>query len=826
MKQLLLVFTFLCCFYSYGQIQGIITDIDNNSLAFVNIHAKNTLKGATSNEKGFYEVNINKKGTYTIVFQYLGYKTLKKEVQINSFPYVLNIQLKEEKVSLEEVELSVKENPANLIIKKAISKRIEHLNTIDKYECQFYSKSLYKIKNAPKKILGQEVGDLGGGLDSTRTGIVYLSETISKISHQSPDLFKEHILASKVSGNDSGFSFNTASSVNFNFYNNTINIIEEAVSPIADFAFNYYKYQLEGVIYSGEFTINKIKVIPKRPDDRSFDGYIYIVDDSWEIYGVDLNLTGIDVFFPALDTLNIKQNFKYHTDTNNWILISQVFDFKYQYFGIKGDGIFSAVYKDYNFKPELNQKDFTNEVLLFEKEASKKNEGFWNTSRPLQLTREEKNDYQLKDSIQIIRKSKSYLDSTDRIKNKFKFNNLLSGYTYNNSFKNNQFSISSPLQAIQFNTVQGWNTNLSLSYGKVNKEKNTWYKTKAFVNYGLSDKKLRLSGLIAFKFNNFSKPILKLSGGQKLSQFNESPPISSTINSLSTLFFEDNYAKFFDKKFVQLDFSNEFWNGIHLYSKIAYEDRSPVFNTTDYVLMNQEDDVYTANNPIFENNYNNSIIDNHSVLRLNLSSRIRFNQKYYTYPDGKFNEYSRKLPELYLGAESVLTASHKNYQYGLLKARVFQNVNFKNKGRFVYNLKGGIFLNAENISFVDYKHFNGNLTHIGSDDIYVNRFNIMPYYQFSTNQNYFEGHVEHNFQGYVLNRLPVFKKLNYFLVVGAHIAATHNNKPYTEYSVGLENLGWGKFRFFRLDYTWSNYSGNTDHGILFGLKFLDLLNLN
>ena len=44
------------------------------------------------------------------------------------------------------------------------------------------------------------------------------------------------------------------------------------------------------------------------------------------------------------------------------------------------------------------------------------------------------------------------------------------------------------------------------------------------------------------------------------------------------------------------------------------------------------------------------------------------------------------------------------------------------------NMKAGKFFNADNISFVDYKHFNGNQTHIGSADSYTNQFNNLPYY--------------------------------------------------------------------------------------------------
>ena len=134
-------------------------------------------------------------------------------------------------------------------------------------------------KNAPEKILGQEVGDLGGGLDSTRSGVIYLSETISKLDFKSPDKLKEKIIASKVSGDDNGFSFNNASDVDYNFYNNTIEIGNQLVSPVSEFAFNYYRYNLEGVFYDDRGNlINKIRVTPKRENDRVFSGLVYIIE--------------------------------------------------------------------------------------------------------------------------------------------------------------------------------------------------------------------------------------------------------------------------------------------------------------------------------------------------------------------------------------------------------------------------------------------------------------------------------------------------------------------------------------------------------------------
>lgn len=230
-----------------AQIVGTITNSKEEALPFVNILIENTYKGTTSNDDGYYELNISEPKTYTIVYTYLGYKTVKKKVAIDKFPYKIDITLEEESVSLGEVIVDAEENPANVIIRQVIAKRKENLEKINSFKADFYSRGLIRIKDAPEKFMGQEIEI--DGLDSTRTGIIYLSETISKLQFLYPNKLKEKITASKVSGDSNGFSFNNASDVDFNFYNNTIEFGNEIVSPIANNAFAYYRYKLEGVFY-------------------------------------------------------------------------------------------------------------------------------------------------------------------------------------------------------------------------------------------------------------------------------------------------------------------------------------------------------------------------------------------------------------------------------------------------------------------------------------------------------------------------------------------------------------------------------------------------
>lgn len=151
---------------------------------------------------------------------------------------------------------------------------------------------------------------------------------------------------------------------------------------------------------------------------------------------------------------------------------------------------------------------------------------------------------------------------------------------------------------------------------------------------------------------------------------------------------------------------------------------------------------------------------------------------------------------------------------------VYQN-HLKHYGNFGVFLNAGIFLNANDIAFMDYKHFYGNETFIGTTKNYLKNFNLLPYYAYSTNKNFAELHVEHNFKGFLTNKAPIFNTLQWHLVVGAHALFTYENKAYYETNIGLDNVGFGNFRPFRIDYIQSFNGAKQTHGIVVGVKFLD-----
>ncbi len=817
MRNIITLFIFSFSLFTYAQIRGKVIDKNNNPLPFVSIYLEDSFTGTTTNDNGIYSLQTSKKGKQTVVFQFLGFKTIRKEVTIEQFPFELNVQMKEKEELLDEVNVSSTENPANIIIRKAIANKEKNTNKSGTFTADFYSRGLFKVKNAPKKFLGQDVGDLGGGLDSARTGIIYLSETVSEIWQQKkPKKFKEKIIASKVSGDNSGISFNRAEEVNFDIYKNTIPIADAIIySPIANAAFSYYKFKLEGSFYDkGGKLVDKIKLIPKRKNFSVFEGYIYIVEDDWAVYGADLTITGKQIDNPIIDTLHIKQNYNYDKDSGVWAIILQTIDFKVSFFAFKFDGRYSATYSNYKFKPTFTEKTFGKEILSFEKGATKKDSVYWTNLRSIPLTIEEKRDYFRKDSIEVIRSSKKYLDSIDDKYNKFKWTSPITGYSYRNRHKKWSLNYGGLLGNAGFNTVQGFNFTGDLSFSKrINDKGNRWSVGTEF-NYGFSDKRVRPSIYFNKRWNNINKPRLSVSAGVSVRQFDEGNSISDLNNSLFSLFGKENYAKFYEKTAAQISFSQELTPDVTFSSNLQYANRKPLVNTTDYSFFNR-DGVYETNNPISPD-LNTPSFSEHNIFSAQVAATINFGSKYVSYPDSRYTVRNRKFPTLTLGYRKNFGAGNSEFNSDFLFAKANQSISLGDKGNFDYLVRGGVFLEQKDIPFMDFYHPAANETFLSPDYI-PDSFFMMPYYNLSTNDKYAEVHTEYRLGSFLWNRVPILSKIG-VPVIGAKGYFSGGRKPYSELSVGLDDIGFGGWKFLRVDFVQSNFNGVKENRVMFGIK--------
>jgi hypothetical protein len=65
----------------------------------------------------------------------------------------------------------------------------------------------------------------------------------------------------------------------------------------------------------------------------------------------------------------------------------------------------------------------------------------------------------------------------------------------------------------------------------------------------------------------------------------------------------------------------------------------------------------------------------------------------------------------------------------------------------------------------------------------------MPYYTHSNKENFYStAHVEYHLNGFLTNKIPLFNKLNIFIVTGSNFLYLPTYDNYFEAFVGLENI--------------------------------------
>lgn len=788
---------FLLCMFSFISltlsaqsltVRGRITDQQGQAIPFASIYEKNTTIGTSANSEGEYTLKLGA-GKHDLYYRAIGYRQEIREIDLKT-NYNLDVSLTTAVFELADVIVrSGGEDPAYEVIRNAIRKRKSHLREADEYSADVYIKGMQKMLAAPKKFLGRNIDEMSKemGLDSNRTGILYLSESESRLSYKQPDSYHEEMISSKVSGSNRAFSFNRASDININFYENIIAMEgisnRPFISPIAENALFYYDYKLIGTSMENGGLVNKIELIPKRGADPVFRGNIYIIEDSWRIHSSDLMITK-QANINFVDTLNIRQQY-IPVNSRVWMPSSIRYDFTGGIFGFRFGGYYLALYKNYDLNPGLNKKDFV-EVLKITREVNKKDSAYWTQARPVPLTEEEKTDYEKKTVLALKRESKSYLDSLDKVHNKFKPVQFIigSGYSPRNRFKNEYYTFSSLRNSAFYNTVEGFGINYQATYSKrLDSLTNKFVNFAGKVRYGFSSEKLHgsVSGDLPLK-----EATLSFSVGSDVLDLNNQGSISQLGNSINSLFYERNLLKLYEKKFISVIMTQRF-GGFAGSLGSEWANRLSLQNTSDYTIRDLASRAFTSNNPLESTLVNGPLFPENQSFKLTFRGTYDFSNKYATYPSGKIHQPS-KYPRLGLTyTTAVKGVFGSDARYDLLSVDLTKSdIKLGMYGQFKFWVGAGQFLSNNNVYFPDYKHFVGNLSlsYIPK----INNFLFLDFYKNSTADKFAEAHLEHNFSGFITNKLPLIRKLKLKEVLGFNYLATPALKNYNEVYFGLEYL--------------------------------------
>jgi hypothetical protein len=843
-----------------GGLRGYIRNDKDEPLPLATIYVKNTQVGTASNNDAFYELKLAE-GKYQIVFQYLSYQTLEKEVVIGKDFVNFDVKLELQTYLLREVEVKAgAEDPAYTIMRKAIAMSKVHKLQVDSYDARIYVKGTGRVLNIPflleKKLKEEGVVE----------GKTYLTENITDLHFEQPNKYVKKVISIR----SSDIEAKGASPMDYieaSFYDPNI---ETIVSPLSPSAFSYYKFYLESVFQDQNFEVNKIKVTPRSRGDDVWEGYIYIVENKWCIHSLQLNTEKLGIkigiqqtYSPIQDGVfmpinhQIKVSGKYLGFEAEFIYLASVSSYKLKVnpsFIPKVKLIDEKIEKERaaiinkNNNADLKKGEQDLEKALIEgKELTRKNlkkmlkesekqqieqerkqikkgetpprelvrndstkidslaykrgkdDRYWIENRPIPLTDFEVKSYVERDSlvkVDSIKKKIEVKDSTGtkvKVKKakKFGIEDLLFGATYKTGKKSN-LTLSSWLTDINYNTVEGFASDLKLTYSQgltFSKEKMKFgnLKISGLTRYSLARETFTGKGEIDLLYNFKRKSRIQLDGGRYIQQMSTQYPIPMILNTLTTLLFERNWMKLYEHDYVRLRWNDEIKKGLLINASFEYAHRNPLQNLADWKAINWKERQFTSNNP-----ENAEVTE--TTFPAHTAAVFETNIEY-----KPFLQYGIKNGKKYLIEENspIFKLQYRKglagVDYDFLSLGIQHQLKVGIRSKLGYAISGGSFLNKKMLYFPDFKHFNANQIFVQFADP-VSSFRLLDYYKFSTADKYLEGHTYIQFRKFILTQFIYFRTFGWKENIFVNQLFMSQNS-YTEVGYALDGI----LRLFRVE---------------------------
>ena len=339
-------------------LRGRITTQSGDPIQYATVYIEELRQGTTSNTTGNYEIRLPA-GKYNVIYQSLGYQPVYMNITLLGESVSKDVVLPLQYYEIPEVRISATgEDPANYIMRKAIGMAPYYLNNVSHYKAEVYLKGNLVINKIPKllqKSMKIESSGNGGSVavgskpkseeKLLKAGDSFLMESFNEIEFTAPDKYVQKMISYNSTFPAQGNEISPMEFIQASFYQPVL--ANMAISPLAPNAFSHYNFKFEGASQQGNFTINKIEVIPKRKSQQLFEGTIYIIEDLWCLQSVDLtneNLFG-----------KIKVQQLYIPVQNEiWLPVSHKFEINIGIIGFKADAGYGSSVKYLEVKPNLS----------------------------------------------------------------------------------------------------------------------------------------------------------------------------------------------------------------------------------------------------------------------------------------------------------------------------------------------------------------------------------------------------------------------------------------------------------------------------------------
>ncbi|PSR13639.1 MAG: carboxypeptidase-like regulatory domain-containing protein [Bacteroidetes bacterium] len=794
-------------------ITGRVTDADTDEgIPFCNVYYEGSTIGVSTDVDGYYELSV-KELRDTLTASAIGF-TSQYKILAKQTSQVINFSLPGAEMTLAEVVVLAGENPANAIVRGIISnKERNRLESQQAYQYESYAKVELDFEKIPEKIRKNRLLDpfdfVFESIDSTSDEKpflpIYINEVLSDVFYSEAVGRRATLIkAQRASGTDNASFIDFIRRIHapFNVYDNWIDVLEKPfVSPFSDAGLSYYEYYiLDSAVVSGQWSY-KLKFKPRRKQETTFFGDFWVADTTFAIERLNMRMSP-NVNINLVKRIIIYQ--EYQREGANWLPVKQkmIVDFSPSE---KAPGMIARrteTFRDYRLNAAEIQADFP--------EKPKKavappplisDEDFWQSVRHEPLSKTESTIYSLVDSIQNVPAFKTYTEV---------LSTLFGGY-----IDLGKVEVGPYFSVLSNNQVEGTRLRLGL---RTDDDLSENIRLSGYAAYGFQDERWKYGTELKWLLSQYPWTIIGAAHRQDISLNSENSEDFLEGNLFSGSFRRNVYLKLINVEETKV-YYERYWNS-GLSNRITVLNRSmdPYGNGGDGGFK------YAFVKPGGET-IDTTLNTTEVILKLRYAPGESFLGE-------RFNRVSSGTSKPVLEAQYTLGLPDlfgSQYSYHKLSVGLRHWFNTSPAGWFAYRVKVGATRGTLPFLLLDVLP--------GNEAIFMSRavFNTMNSYEFVAD-TYASVIMEHHFDGFFLNHIPLLRKLKWrevaiFKAVIGRMSAQNqaanrlnalepqrgaavytgfrapSEKPFMEAGIGIENI----LKVIRIDALWRlNYLDNPE----------------
>ncbi len=780
-------------FSSYAQtttVSGTVYDSElGETIPFSTVKFKGTSISTTTDLDGNYSLTTTTPSDSIVAISF-GFEDLVKPVKKGQ-TQTIDFKMGEVLTELEVVEIKIPENPAHVIVKKVIANKDKtDIKRMEAYETEVYSKVELDIDNISEKFkqkkfmksIGESFDNMGMVKDEDGREVlpIFISETMSDYYYKKdPENQLEKVKATRVTGigiDDGSFVSQLVGTTfqQFNFYQNSVKILEKNfISPFSSGWKGTYKYILEDTVLIDGFTCYEIELYPKRPQDLAFTGRMWIDSTDYALKKVDFtipkeaNLNFIDEIKLRQEWLPVGEDAWYVSTSRVTIDVGDLAD-------DWASMILKSTITNNNIQlTEAEDNKFYEYQIEVAEDAQNKAPDYWDVNRPYKLSAEEQQSFEMVDSLRNMPSVKTYIDIIFTIVNGYKTTGWFDWGPY--------------LYLYSWNEVEGHKVRIG---GRTNADFHNKLILEGYVAPSSKDKKIKYEVGVHYILDRTPWTQIGANRRYDLDQLGVPNDLGGNL-----------YQAFVRwGRIVGPHYTTE--NNLYAFRQLNK-------NFQAKVMLTQRDfdplfPFFYYDSPTDTSNVNSRITSTYGTFQLRFAKNELFIQQGNT----RRSLGSEKLPEVTIrythGIKGVLGS---DFNFQKLDLIMEQKLGIGKFGQTHYWGQAGKVFGTVPFPLLN--------VHLGNESpIYVNyAFSLMDNFEFVTDNYVSLNHV-HHFNGYILNRIPLMRKLKWRVVTNAQMlygtarqenfdiipdystnfTAFDKGVPYVEVGYGVENI----FKFLRV----------------------------